>query len=93
VTVLNTDQFRARLSAAGVDPNSAQGRVLMQPFPKFAGDTVWRMAFAPRSINQRTLQSTLLSPDDRLRILQLLKDIVTEGCVAIRSTRRKILLW
>ncbi|RAS21344.1 hypothetical protein BX591_12932 [Paraburkholderia bryophila] len=68
-------KLRANLIVAGIDPDSAQGKVLMRWLTKLAGDPGFQAALVRQSGGAEKFWSAPLSADDRLRMLQLLKDM------------------
>lgn len=78
-TMQSAAQYRATLLAAGIDPDTGQGAVLMRWLVKFSSDPAWQGALARRSGGSEKFWSTPLSADDRLRMLQLLKDMAMDS--------------
>ncbi|MDR3438120.1 hypothetical protein [Telmatospirillum sp.] len=78
-TTQSVAQFRGNLMAAGIDPDSGQGKVLMRWLAKFSSDPAWKAALAQRAGDQQKFWSAPLSADDRLRMLQLLKDMAMDS--------------
>ncbi|PQV55063.1 hypothetical protein B0G83_1011246 [Paraburkholderia sp. BL21I4N1] len=78
-TTPSTLQFRNGLIAAGIDPDAGQGKVLMRWLAKFASDPAWQVALARQSGGAENFWSAPLSADDRLRMLQLLKDMAMDS--------------
>jgi len=70
-------QMRQKLVAAGVDPDSQQGQVLVRWMAKFVADPAWQAAMRRNHTDLNSLFATPLASDDRLRVLKLLKDIAS----------------
>ncbi len=69
-------QMRQKLVAAGIDPDSQRGQILLRWMTKFAADPAWQAAMR-RNHADLSLFATPLASDDRLRMLKLLEDIAS----------------
>ena len=74
---VTNDRIRQIVRQSGLDPDSDKGRLLVKLYTRVATDAEFRNNFSKLS-QTRALFGGQLSPDDRLRVLQLIKDI-TEG--------------
>lgn len=82
----NEAAARKALVSKGIDPNSAQGQVILQFAKKLADDP----KLTKRMLNSEEGGATKLSPEERLRYLQLMKTSVTAtpgDCKAYLASR------
>jgi len=71
--VVTNERIRQFVSQSGLDLDSEKGRLLVAMFTRIAADAEYRDKFSKFS-QARGMFGGQLSPDDRLRVLQLLKD-------------------
>ncbi|SDG43406.1 hypothetical protein SAMN05216466_103334 [Paraburkholderia phenazinium] len=82
----NPDYFRQKLIANGIDPDSEQGRVITYWVVKIARDPAWRPVGAGQMPKLSAFWAIGLSPDDRLKVMRLLKDIATDPANDCRTS-------
>ena len=72
--IMTNERIRQFISQSGLDPDSDNGRSLARFFARIAADAEYRDKFNKFS-QSRGLFGRQLSPDDRLRVLHLMKDL------------------
>jgi hypothetical protein len=91
---VSNERIRQFFSQSGLDPASDNGRLLMDVFTRIAADAEYREKFSKFS-QARGMFGGQLSPDDRLRVLHLMKDLAQGqkgDCDAIAANGRDFVL-
>jgi hypothetical protein len=84
------ERIRQLLSQSGVDPDSENGHMLVALFTRLASDAEYRDRFTGPG-----MFGGQLSPDDRLRVLHLMKDLAQtqkSDCNALSASGRDFVL-
>ena len=84
---MTNERIRQYVAQSGLDPDSDNGRLLVKFFARIAADATLRSRIAGLSQMQGKFGAQL-SPDDRMRVLQLFKDLAQgpkSDCDAFRN--------
>ncbi|WP_322013250.1 hypothetical protein [Paraburkholderia sp. J12] len=84
---VTNERIRQFLSQSGLDPDSDNGRLLVELFTRVATDAEFRNKFIKFS-QSRGVFDEQLSPDDRMRMLHLFKDLAQgpkDDCTALSA--------
>ncbi|WP_460910888.1 hypothetical protein [Paraburkholderia jirisanensis] len=87
---VSNERLRQFLSQAGVDPDSENGRLLVALLTRIAANAEYRDRFTKQS-----MFGDHLSPDDRMRVLHLMKDMAQtqkSDCDALSANGRDFVL-
>lgn len=78
-TIPPDERIRANVAKAGVDPDSENGRVLVQWLIRIAADPAYRAKLLALPHGGNPFRNLQLSPEDRLNVLRLMSDLASSS--------------